>query len=449
MQVRRMEAALLCVFALGFATPVFAQAEPAEPVPQPPSSVESFSLPPGNNTPAPEPAPTGPVDDTALPSVATPAPVQPLVKEFDAPVVPVTVPSTVPETAPQSTRSQRPTVRTQLPTSTPSQVAPQPDQRPEPVAPQVGPNIDSSDQDEQAAEAVPSPTQPLQQPNGAPIDQPTAVAEQPSEQSVLYWVIPVAIILLAGLGFLVWRRKGKAESSDINVAGSPSFVEQESEENTKPPAEEPAPTAAPEPIEPTSNTKLNVEASSDGFVTTKIRKVEPAAQPTPTAPSVQAPLSDQLSIEFQAESASSTLINAVVGYSLIIKNGSDQLIKDLHVSGTMLQADKNLAETAAASQGQLLHEVGDLAMEQTTNVSGDIRLPLAAFQPIDFQSQKLFVPLILLRFDYIDGNGNAQMQAANYLVGTEHIPPREKMAPFRLDLGPRNFGDIAHRPFQS
>ncbi|GAB5489363.1 MAG: hypothetical protein Pars2KO_29330 [Parasphingorhabdus sp.] len=233
------------------------------------------------------------------------------------------------------------------------------------------------------------------------------------------------------------------------MATSPLLSETKPEENTTTPADEPTPTPTPEPTEPISDIKPDIETPSDGFVTTKIRKPEPVPQPTPAATPVQAPLSDQLSVKFQAESASSTLMNAVVGYRVIVKNRSNQQIRDLRVTGTMIQADKNLVETAASSQGQLLHEIGDLAAGQKEQVSGDIRLPLATFQPIEFQSQKLFVPLILLRFDYTDNDGNAQMQAVNYLVGTEHVPPREKMAPFRLDLGPRNFGNVAHRPFQS
>ncbi len=442
-----MGAALLCVFALGFSVPIFAQVEPAEPVPQPPSSVESFSLPPGNNTPAPEPAPTGPVDDTAQPSAATPAPVQPAVEESETPIVPVTAPSTAPETAPQST--QTPTVRTPRPVPSPRQVTAQPDRRPETVVPEVDPKIDTTEQSEQGVKDMPPSTQPLEQVNRAPIDQPDAGAAPSSEQTTLYWVVPIAIILLAGLGFLFWRRKGKAKSSNIDVATSPLLSETEPEENTKTPADEPTPTPAPEPTKPISDIKPDVETPSDGFVTTKIRKPEPVPQPTPAATPVQAPLSDQLSVEFQAERASSTLMNAVVGYRVIVKNRSNQQIRDLRVTGTMIQADKNLVETAASSQGQLLHEIGDLAAGQKEQVSGDIRLPLATFQPIEFQSQKLFVPLILLRFDYTDNDGNAQMQAVNYLVGTEHVPPREKMAPFRLDLGPRNFGNVAHRPFQS
>lgn len=428
--------ALSCLLTLVFAAPLLAQAEPTEPIPQPPSSVEDFSLTPGTNAPAPQPAPTGPVDDTAPPVTTTPAPVQPATVEPSATEGLETAPATAPQTAPQATQSQTSASRAQQPARSARRTPAQPRTQTETATPLVDPESETSEQDSPPSETTTSPTDPVEQSVPVPADPLTTEAEQSSDQSTLYLGTALAIILLGGLGFFLWRRKATANQVVETDEAAPPPSKPRSEEKSKIPAEEPAPVIAEKP---------GTSASSDGFVTTKIRKPEPTVQPAPTAK----PVSDQLSIEFQAQSASSTLVNAIVGYSIKIENRSGQPLNDLHISGTMIQADKNLVETAASSQGQLLHELGDLAAGQSEQASGDIRLPLATFQPIDFQSQKLFVPLVLLRFDYTDSDGNAQMQAVNYLIGTEHVPPRDKMAPFRLDLGPRNFGDVAHRPFQS
>lgn len=446
---RRKVAALLCLFTLGFSAPILAQAEPAEPVPEPSSPVESFSLPPGNSTTAPEPAPAGPVDDAAQPSANTPIPVQPAAEESDALVDPVVATPTITETEAQDTRPQSRTVRNPDPAPLPRQVVSPPRQRPEVVTPQADPIVESSEQIEPVPEITAVPAQPLEQANRAPLDQPTSDIDPSADPSTLYIVIPIALLLLAGIGIYVWRRNGKAGPFDNRDTATISLSEPELGDKSEKLIDEPSSSPAPEPAEPTINAQPNVESPSDGFVTTKIRRPEPDPKPTPTAANVKTPLSDQLSIEFQAESASSTLLNAVVGYRIIIKNRSEQPLKDLHISGTMIQADKNLVETAGSSQGQLLHEVDELESGQNEQVLGDIRLSLKAFNPIEFQSQKLFVPLVLLRFDYTDSDGNARMQAVNYLIGTEHVPPREKMAPFRLDLGPRNYADVAYRPFQS
>lgn len=441
----RKVAALLCLFALGLSAPVLAQAEPAEPVPEPPPSVESFSLPPGDSTPEPELAPAGPVDDAVQPSATKPTPAQPAAEESDAPVDPVAASPTIAETGEQDTRPQSPTARNPGSTPIQRQIVSPPRQRTEVVPPQADLNVESSEKIEPVPEITTKPAQPPEQPDRAPIDQPPASIEPASNPSALYIVIPIALLLLAGIGIYVWRRKDKAEPFANKVAPPVPPSEPKLDEKSEKLIEEPTSPPAPKPVESTINAKPNVESPADGFVTTKIKRPDPAPNPTP----VKAPLSDQLSIEFQAESASSTLLNAVVGYRIIINNRSERPLKDLHISGTMIQADKNLVETAASSKGQLLHEVGALAAGQNEQVSGDIRLSLNAFHPIEFQSQKLFVPLVLLRFDYIDSDGNARMQAANYLIGTEHVPPREKMAPFRLDLGPRNYADVASRPFQS
>lgn len=447
-QIRRMAAILPCLFAFAFATPVLAQSEPSEPVPQPAPSIEDFSLTPGSSSPAPAPAPTGPVDETAPTTVTTPAPTQPSVTEpadTPEPIVPSNLPAIVPESSSPNVQSQTPAVRTPPPAPVQTRAPAQQERQQETLTPQEEAGSEASGQEEPATQTSPTPLDPSEQSNSIPTDIAPTEAEQPSDQSTLYLGAAVIVILLGGFGLVLWRRREKVRQAGPALEAALPISEPKAEEETETPTQEPAPAPVQAATNPVSNKKRDIRASRDGFVTSKIGKSEPAAKPNPTS----TPLSDQLSIDFQVKSASSTLINAVVEYRIKIENRSGQPLTNLHISGTMIQADKDLVETAASSQGQLLHELGSLAAGQSEQASGAIRLPLTAFQPIDFQSQKLFVPLVLLRFDYLDSDGNAHMQAANYLVGTEHVPPREKMAPFRLDLGPRNFGSVAHRPFQS
>ena len=253
-------------------------------------------------------------------------------------------------------------------------------------------------------------------------------------------LLAIAVLVLLTIAVFLWKKRQKHIPADTQDPTEPAAKATVSKTTTLP-AENPEATTS----DLTKDGKAEQNATSDGFVTTKIRQTNPPARKQP----VSMTQSDALHIGFQATSAASTLVNAIVTYRIIIENRSGQPIENLRISGTMIQADHKIVETAAASQGQLLHEIAMLEVGQSDTVSGDIRLPLKAFEPIEFQSQKLLVPLILLRFDHADSSGNHHMQAANFLVGTEHSPPRDKMAPLRLDLGPRNFGDVAHRPFQS
>lgn len=433
--------ALACGLAFGVSSPVLAQVESTETVPQPPPSIENFSLPPGDSATPPPPTPTGPVDDTA-PPVTAPAPVNPATEEAESPEVPATPPAAA-NTETQGLPSRTPADQTPQREPVTERARSQPSQPSEAPVPQ----IDEDEQDSPPNEAVteeevaPQTSERTDELDRTPIEPASTSDEQTPDQSIFYLFALLITVLLFGSGFWIWHKKNKPKHPESDTPVATSL--EESKHTSDMEDSEPAPAAA--PSEPIAETKTDAETSSDGFVTSKIRKTETKPETRP----VKAALSDRLGIEFHAESASSTLVNAVVGYRLSVRNTSNQQISDLHISGTMIQADKNLVETAASSQGQLLHEIGSLKNGEEEQVSGEIRLPLAAFQPIDFQSQKLFVPLILLRFDYIDSEGNPQMQAVNYLVGSEHVPPREKMAPFRLDLGPRNFGKVAHRPFQS
>lgn len=443
-QAKRIGAILLCPLALNFSSPVLAQAEPTETVPQPPPSVEEFSLPPGDTTPPPQPVPTGPVDDTALPPIAAPEPVSPTPEPVETPENSDTAPATPVVTETQNSQSPAPASPTPQRNASPEPDRVQPSQQSQAAVPQNAADDEKSAPDGSAAtdEASVSEQDELAEQSDRTLTAPAPTnVEQSSSQSTFLLISLLVAGLLAGLGFWIWRKKKIAEPIKDDDAVATSL--EDSKNNNIVTEVEPA--TSPAPSEPIIEPGPDTGASSDGFVTTKIRKTETKPETRP----VKAAISDLITIEFHAQSASSTLLNAVVGYELEIRNISEQQISDLHISGAMIQADKNLVETAASSQGQLLHEVGDLKAGEKERVSGDIRLPFTAFQPIDFQSQKLFVPLILLRFDYFDSEGNAQMRALNYLVGSEHSPPREKMAPFRLDLGPRSYGNVAHRPFQS
>jgi hypothetical protein len=70
-----------------------------------------------------------------------------------------------------------------------------------------------------------------------------------------------------------------------------------------------------------------------------------------------------------------------------------------------------------------------------------VRLPLAQLHSFKVEGRTLFVPLVAFNVLY---GGDAQT-SASFLVGrgTERD---EKLAPFRLDLGPRIFRGLSSRP---
>ncbi|AMO70904.1 LPXTG cell wall anchor domain-containing protein [Sphingorhabdus sp. M41] len=153
-----------------------------------------------------------------------------------------------------------------------------------------------------------------------------------------------------------------------------------------------------------------------------------------------------LSIGFQPHSANATLINAVLGFELTLSNHGGDDLTGIRVSGAMVQAQNHGAGDPVLADLSPLAEVPNLPTGETEKIVAEFRIPLTGIRPIQFQSQALFVPLVQIAIEFTDVSGTQHIQTAAYLVGQEHQPLRPKMAPFRLDLGPRSFAPLGHRP---
>ena len=148
-----------------------------------------------------------------------------------------------------------------------------------------------------------------------------------------------------------------------------------------------------------------------------------------------------LKIEFVAESASSTLINALINYRIILTNRRRRPADksgNFRCHGT--GRERYCGVRSRICTHAVLHELPSLASGQSVTCDGQLRLPLTAIRPIAFKSQALFIPLARFRGRIsMMEMGRKQRQVAAFVVGREYDPPRQKMAPFRLDLGPGSF----------
>jgi hypothetical protein len=154
-----------------------------------------------------------------------------------------------------------------------------------------------------------------------------------------------------------------------------------------------------------------------------------------------------ITIGFLPQSANITLFNAVLGFELTLSNHGGEDLSDIRVSGTMAQADDHGTRDSIATGLSLLQAIPNLTTGETGKIVAEFRVPLASIHPILFGSQALFVPLVQISIEFTDASGFQHFQTIAFLVGQEHQPPRPKMAPFRLDLGPRSFAPLGHRPF--
>ena len=359
--------------------------DPAAPLPQSSPSVESYSLPPGPNSNPEQDGLQGPV-----------APDIPLANPTI--ITPRTVPAPVRRTPPPDSQSGVP-AQTE---SSADRALSQPDRQPDPV-PQSSESPPANTADSAAPQPAPEANEPPQ-PTTGPGDIAPSPAAPPSvpagESPISDWLLWVAAALLAALlvTLLLLRKR---------------------------PARPEQPIAA--PLVPKPDTG------------------EPQMPETDTGISEALPPAPALLVAFQPRSANATLINAVLNFELTLSNPASEDISDIRITGAMIQARNHGNSDSASIPLSSLAHIDQLRNGESEKVVGEFRIPLNSIDPILFQSQALFVPMVQLAFEFADAAGRRHVQTASFLVGREHQPPRPKMAPFRLDLGPRSFAPLGYR----
>lgn len=348
------------------------------PVPQNRPSVESYSLPPGPDSPSEDNGLQGPVD-----------PEVPLARP-SAPPPPARTPVPVPVPAPESNRP----VPVQTPASRRSDDVQQQERNAPPTSESTGSS--SPPDPDLLPQTADEGQRPVDSPAEAPLPSPETAAEPVPEAATNDWLLlSLGALLLVLLGATIfWRAR-----------------------HARPPAAEPLRPGRTEPLS-----------------TDPIPPVTEPIRPTPT-----------IALDFRPLAANATLINAVLSFELTLSNQGTDALSGIRVNGVMVQAEKDGGTDPGSIDLSPLHEVEKLVTGAEEKILSEFRVPLASIRPIVFRSQALFVPLVHISIEYIDGSGFQHFQTATYLVGTEHQPPRPKMAPLRLDLGPRRFEPLGYR----
>lgn len=415
-----MTGAALVLFGQAIAaTAQISQPEPLDPPPPDLPSVSEYSLPPGDEPEAADEPAQGPTADEVPP----PEPTEPAAVPSTQPLLPQPVPEIL------------------LQDGEPAETETVPPVSSAPASPSTG-----------AIPAAPESVSPAEEPGPAPgfsfdtgtADQPV-VTEQtqagegagPSAPSGEFTSTPVliaaglALLLTSAIGWLLWRRNRQSRAETVE-----RFLP------TEPVKPEPGSTIP----EPDLGSLLDPLSDSPKPEPTPEPLAQPETQPVVrNFGSARPQRWGHLKIDFVAESASSTLINALLRYRVILTNEGGDRLSNLEISGAMAQAEKDVAVSDLGLAQAPLHELPELDAGQSVTLQGELRLPLTAIRPISFQSQALFIPLARFAVEYLDGDSEKQRQVAAFVVGREYDPPRQKMAPFRLDLGPGSFSPVGQR----
>ena len=324
---------------------------------------------------------------------------------------------TPPKPEPQPTTAAPPTAVPTLPEANSSRPAPRqepaPPRRPPPstTAPTTQ-NIPTVIPAKEPLPAAPrSPT--VAEPDAPVIDETTAEpssASSPSAQSTRWPIfVGLGLVSVALLAFIFWRRRRRR-----------SIVQ-------------------PEIWEPVIE-ELPIES---------VPEIEaPRAQPLPVVELSENKPS--IMLHFIPEKATISFTTLTVRGQLQLINEGNSPAKDMQLRAGLISASANQAmviadfhRNAASLQTEPL---GETQAGDRFAMAIELSVPLTELHSFPLGDQQLLVPIFIASLSYTDGSARQECASVACMIGREATPPQLKMAPLRLDLGPRSFAPLGQRP---
>jgi hypothetical protein len=243
-----------------------------------------------------------------------------------------------------------------------------------------------------------------------------------------WWIasgLAVAAFLLLGLGTL--RAKRKRVQAQIYE-------------------EDNAPHLTP-PITPQS-----VLIPEDAPARTAYETIPPPASPEPE-PAKKVRIDTErplLNVSFVPTKATVSVANLTITGQLRIINQGKNSTESMRLRAILISASEIQNDVIAAFHNDkdvhFTEDVGEIHGAERIAMEIELSIPLAELRSYPLGDQRLFVPIMLANIDYTWGkNGHDEAKLA-CLIGREATPPKPKMGPLRLDLGPRSFAPLGQRP---
>ena len=278
-----------------------------------------------------------------------------------------------------------------------------------------------------------------------PAPQPAAVGSvlpsSPSDSNgPLSWPwIAALLVLIGGGGFLAWNRRDRSrrhgDPGRMAFAGlAPDAAEPGIAPPIRPRADPvpsrgaAAPRSDPVPRAGTARPSLSPKPAGDGTI-------------------VATKLKPQLNVEFVPDRVVITEQEVMLMFEIVIANVGSAPARDVLVEGHLFTAhigqDREIAtffQNPAASDDRMtmIAPLGRVSLKSVA------RLPLDEVHQFEAGGRKLFVPLIGFNILYRFGGTEGQA-SASFLVGRGNEED-EKLAPFRIDQGPKIFRGLSSRP---
>jgi len=279
-------------------------------------------------------------------------------------------------------------------------------------------------------------TDPAPQPDAAD----AGLAPIPANGSFPSWPwIAALIALVAGGGFLAWSRRDRSRrQGDPGRMAFAGLVPDTAEPGAAPPIRPRA-----DPVPPRQS---DLGPRPDPVPVPGTVRPAPVPRPAGDGTIVSTKLKPQLNVEFVPDRVVITEQEVMLMFEIIISNVGSAPARDVLVEGHLFTAhvgqDRDIATffqnpIKSDDRMTLIAPLGKVSLKSVA------RLPLDEIHQFEAGGRKLFVPLmgfnILYRFGGTEGQASA-----SFLVGRGNEED-EKLAPFRIDQGPKIFRGLSSR----
>lgn len=379
-----------------------------------------------------------PVDVTAAPPPSTNTVGPSQLRDFSLggrPTQPATTPTPAPtQAAPQPT------------TAAPATTTPRPDAArntapdPQPVAQRAAPTADRAlspaSVASQPSQTSAQPSEPVTVDSGidssAPVSDPIAAAPSTTLPAPGLSLWPWLAAFLAALGagaFWWWSRRGRQhrQSDPGRMAFAGAAAEADSAPAPLPRAVPTPPTPAPQP-----------------------QPAPPAAAPKPKSDGriTSTALKPAIELSFRPDRIVVTDSDVFAYFDIVVSNVGSAAARNVLIEAQMVCAsptqDQEIANFFQHPRGTG-DRIPGIAPMDSMSLKSAVRMPIADVKSFEAGGRTLFVPLVAFNILY---GATDQQASASFLVGRGKDGD-EKLAPFRLDLGPRIFRGLAGRPHSS
>lgn len=176
-----------------------------------------------------------------------------------------------------------------------------------------------------------------------------------------------------------------------------------------------------------------------------MRRRGPRAAPEILVPQVAAPPpGEALAVKVEAVKLDRSLMNATVGYRIMLRNRTAQPLSNVSVEADLVSASRErpAEEQLAAPEVALTprHNIARLGPGQSQRFEGQVQLPLSQANAIWQGQSALLVPLLRVRVFAQEATPVATTLVIGQADGQAARPQ-----PFRLDEPPRSYAPLAQR----